>query len=64
MRLPDWLFRRLGRVYLDERQRRDRVARERMREQDRRIRYFYDWARTAHQLGQCFPGCPFAGHGR
>ena len=61
MRLPAWLYRRLEGVYLDERQRRGRESRERLAEQDRRIRYYHDWARWAHQLGHHFPGCPFAG---
>ena len=60
--MPDWLYRRLERVYLDERQRRQRRDREIAAEQDRRVRYYYNWARTAHQLGQCFPRCPYAGH--
>lgn len=60
--MPDWLFRRLERVYLDERGRRDRERHERVAAHDRRIRYFYSWARFMHEHRQCIEDCPYAGH--
>lgn len=62
MRLPDWLYRRLERVYLDEHRRRGVEARRRLAEEDRRVRYFYMWARFRHDHRQCIPECPYAGH--
>lgn len=61
MKLPDWLFRRLERAYLAESRRRQEESRRRLAEEDRRVRYFYDWARFGHQMGHHFPDCPYAG---
>jgi hypothetical protein len=59
MRLPDWLFARLERVYLAESRRRKAEARTALDEQDRRVRAFYAALLAAHEAGAC--GGPSSG---
>lgn len=60
-RIPDWLYRRLERLYLNERASRQRESQQKLAEQDRRIRYYYSWARFMHAHKQCMPDCPYKG---
>lgn len=53
MRWPGWAYRRLERVYLDQRQLRRREQREAVEAEDRRYRAFCAREQEAHDSGQC-----------
>lgn len=52
-RLPDWLYRRLERVYFDERRRRRELDRQELARQDAAQRAFYAGLGAAHDSGMC-----------
>lgn len=72
MRLPDWIYARMERVYLDQRAIRRREANQRMAEDDRRLREWADRKSIEHDMGTCggaaaqcpfVPCAPFTGWG-
>lgn len=62
MRWPGWAYRRLERVYLDQRQIRRREEREAVEAEDRALRAWAERAHEAHDSGMCggaAAGCRF-----
>lgn len=62
MRIPDWLYVPLERVYLDQRQIRRREQQEAVKAEDRALRAWYDSRRAAHDSGMCggaIDGCRY-----
>jgi hypothetical protein len=62
VRLPNWAYARLERVYLDQRQIRRREQREAVEAEDRALRAWAAQAHEAHDSGRCggaAAGCRF-----
>lgn len=62
MRWPGWAYRRLERVYLDQRQIRRREQRETVEAEDRALRAWAAREHEAHDSGRCggaAAGCRF-----
>jgi hypothetical protein len=60
VRLPNWAYERLERLYQDQRRIRRQESRSRLEAEDRSLRAWADAAREAHRRGECVPRCPFA----
>lgn len=60
MRLPDRLYRRLERVYFDQRTIRRNELNRRVAAEDVAIRAWANKALAAHNASRCLSGCPYA----
>lgn len=62
MRIPDWVYARLERVYFTQRRIRREEANQRMADDDRRLREWADRKSIEHDMGTCGGAaarCPF-----
>lgn len=62
MRLPDWAYARLERVYLDQRNARRKESAAQADRDDQALRAWADRMRDAHDMGTCggqAAGCPY-----